>query len=254
MRSDDSFVDRPPCRKCGDPRSPDCGIPEPWCRDCARKFPDEWRQVLAEYVADHGSGYLEEMGVPKAYRCCSFANFEVSTKELQRVLRTVETWAKDGSIGLYLCGDVGLGKTHLAVGALLAMRARGRHGWYVSAQEFLLECRDSFRSESGLQPILDEYSAHRVLVLDDLGSENSTEFARETLGTLVDRAYRNRRPQLIVTSNLDLQGLAAKLDARIADRLIELCQAVKLTGVSYRQQRAAQRAIDRTRPATWKVQ
>jgi DNA replication protein DnaC len=82
------------------------------------------------------------------------------------------------------------------------------------------------------------------LLLDDLGAEKSTDFVREMIGALIDRIYRDDK-LLIVTSNLDLNALAQKLDDRVADRLVEMCLAIKFTGGSYRHQIAATRAATR---------
>jgi len=243
----------PCCERCGTFRPPEQWLPEPWCNDCIKNFRNGYQSVWAAYLLEHSEDFLREMNVPASYQSCSFDNFEVGTKELRRVVRSLENWSKDGSLGLYLCGPVGVGKTHLAVSALLAMRTLRHRGCFVSVQELLLQCRDSFRRNGGLAETLDEYSQNRVLLLDDLGAENVTEFSRETIGILVDRAYRNDR-QLIVTSNLDLEALALKLDARIADRLVEMCQAIRLVGASYRQRLATERSTNRMNPATGQVQ
>jgi DNA replication protein DnaC len=119
----------------------------------------------------------------------------------------VEGWTKNADTSLFLCGPCGVGKTHLATAALLAMRAQGYSGQYVSDQELLLECRDSFRHHEGLEAVLEKYGGRNVLLLDDLGAENPTPFARETIGLLIDRAYRDAQ-DLIVTSNYDFETLA----------------------------------------------
>lgn len=81
----------------------------------------------------------------------------------------------------------------------------------------------------GHEEIMERLSMYGVLLLDDLGAEKPSEFSRETLGLIVDRAYREESP-VIVTSNFDFKGLAERIDDRTADRLAELCQAVKLSG------------------------
>ena len=93
-------------------------------------------------------------------------------------------------------------------------------------------------------PFSKKYSNCDVLLLDDLGAENSTPFARETLGNLIDRAYRNKQT-VIVTSNFDVKTLAQKPDQRTADRLLEVCALIKFAGASYRQKIAAERAASR---------
>jgi DNA replication protein DnaC len=244
------------CGKCGCPvgqRFGDEGPLEPWCRQCSQKYRGEYEPIFAEWVNKHAAAVLKAMGVPIAYRPCTFESFEKTTKDQRRVLRVAEGWTKDGETGLFLCGPCGVGKTHLATAALLAMRAQGCSGRYVSAQELLMECRDSFRHNDGLEAVLKTYCAPSVLLLDDLGAENPTPFARETIGLLIDRAYRDGQC-LVVTSNYDFETLTERLDARTVDRLIEVCVAVKLTGSSYRQKLAAQRAGLRNLPVSEQVQ
>jgi DNA replication protein DnaC len=246
MRSDD-------CGKCGRQLVRRFGeeqlLLQPWCWECSKKHRVEYGPVFAEWVNQKAGAVLRDMGVPVAYRACTFDSFEKTTKDQQRALRLAEGWAKDGDTSLFLCGPCGVGKTHLATAALLAMRAQGCSGRYVSSQELLAECKDSFRHNKGLEAVLEKYCTPNVLFLDDLGAENPTPFTRETIGLLIDRAYRDAR-DLIITSNYDFKELTERLDVRTVDRLIELCLAVKLTGSSYRQKLAAQRTNLRNLPTS----
>ena len=165
--------------------------------------------------------------------------------------------ASDGDeAGLFLCGlPGGTGKTHLAVSVLLELKRRRFSGGFASAQELIMECRDCFHgdNDNNVSSILGRYSDADTLLLDDLGAEKSTDFVRETIGVLIDRIYRDDK-LLIVTSNLDLNALAQKLDDRIADRLVEMCLAIKFTGGSYRHHIAATRAATRNQRVTQVVQ
>lgn len=232
------------CPKCNKLPIRDCfgnGLLEPWCESCRRQYQAEYTAVRRTWAQQNVGKILESMGVPAAYRSCTFKNFEGGTNDQRRVCRVAGCWTKEADLGLFLCGPCGTGKTHLAIAALLELRARGFSGRYVSAQELLLECRDSFRHNEGLKGILEKISRPSVLLLDDLGAENPTPFARETIGLLIDRAYRDEQI-LIVTSNYDFDALMERLDVRTVDRLIDFCLAVKFTGPSYRQKRSVQRA------------
>ncbi len=226
----------PSCVRCGDMHYGYDDPPSPWCEDCRSKHPAEY----ADWVPGHPRACLSAMGVPPTYRSCSLEMFEADSSAQRQALSAVKRWAKDAETGLYLCGPVGVGKTHLAVAALLELCARQRFGIFVSARELLFQCREAISRREGLEEILRQYSKKSVLLLDDVGAENSTEFARETLLTLVDRGYQDRQ-QFLVTSNLDLEGLSERLDARIVDRLLERCQPVKIGGTSYRQKIAQER-------------
>lgn len=219
-------------------------INEPWCRECRVKYrgSGEYAQIYAEWFNRNAGTLLREMGVPWLYQECTLDGFVAAEKDQRRVLRAVRSWFDSDFLGLFLCGPYGTGKTHLAVSALLTLRKHRNHGQFVSVQELLMECRDSFRGGNGLSSVLKKYSDCDALLLDDLGAENSTDFARETLGTLIDRAYRTGQ-LLVVTSNFDLGELAGKLDARIADRLVEICLPIKFTGSSYRHKMAAKKAL-----------
>ena len=206
----------PDCGKCGRGQMQGFGDREllrPWCSSCAQKHPTEYASILAEWVNQNAGTVLKDMGVPIAYRSCTFDSFENATENQRRASGVVEGWTKDADTSLFLCGPCGVGKTHLATAALLTLRAQGYSGRYVSAQELLLECRDSFRHDEGLEAVLEKYCSRSVLLLDDLGAENPTPFARETIFVLVDRAYRDAR-DLIITSNYDFETLAKRLDER----------------------------------------
>lgn len=239
----------PECAKCG---YPDCGLSEtgpigPWCERCRKKFPEEYLPILQDWVLKHAGALLSVMNVPAAYRGCRFENFEANTADQRRVKDAVQRWIDEAESGLFLCGGCGTGKTHLAVSALLAFLARGCRGRFVSVQELLTECRDSFRNDRGLDEILEHVYGASLLLLDDLGTENPTNFARETLALVIDRAYRDQQT-IIITSNYDFEALVERLDVRSVDRLIEICLAVKFTGQSYRQRLARQRANLKTVP------
>src|SRR5262249_34725538 len=110
---------------------------QPWCGNCILKHPSEYAPIFAAFVMEHSGKILAEMGVPPAYQTCCFKNFETKTKEQSQALRVAQDWAKSSTPGMFLCGRVGTGKTHLAVSALLVMRARRFSGRFVSALELL---------------------------------------------------------------------------------------------------------------------
>ena len=132
------------------------------------------------------------------------------------------------------------------------MRARSYKGHFVSAAELLFKFRNSFREGHGPEELMSEYCKSEVLLLDDLGAERPTEFSRETLGLLIDKAYR-QESCLTVTSNCDLNEIAERIDNRTADRLVDMCLAVKLSGESFRRKRALERVQLRSLAACKKV-
>jgi len=228
-------------------------LKEPWCDRCQEKYPSEIRSFRKQWVSRNAKTLLEEMGVPSKYQSYRFENFEANGEDQRRTLDAVRQWTKEKENGLFLCGEYGTGKTHLATAALLEMRAFGVTCLFTSVQELLSRCRDSFRSGGGPAEVLAFVCDTDALLLDDLGTEKPTDFTRETVALVIDRAYREQQT-IIITSNFDLEALVERLDARSVDRLIEMCLAVKFTGPSYRQKLARQRANLRSLSASEAVQ
>ncbi|HXJ44093.1 MAG TPA: AFG1/ZapE family ATPase [Bryobacteraceae bacterium] len=186
------------------------------------------------------------VSVPPHYRDCTFAGFNVYTKRLVERVRLVKNWANgEQETGLYLFGGVGTGKTHLAVAAMRALIKRGFRGEFVNARSFTLRCQTAFKHKESAREIVDELLHHtHFLVLDDLGSEKSTEYVRQSLLHLVDECY-TRDVVLVVTSNSDFEALN-RLDERIASRLVEMCDQIKFYEADYRAQIAKNRLTNAT--------
>jgi DNA replication protein DnaC len=230
------------CPKCD--RS-GCDDGDIWCRECQKKHTEEYRSHFNEWFEKNRERLLREMGVPPLYQTSSFGNFVAETAQQRRVLSAVKGWVASDSRGIFLCGTPGTGKTHLAVAAIAELRRRKIRARFASVRELLLECRNSFRNdEEGPGPILARYTEARTLLLDDLGAENATEFSREIIETIIDRVYRDE-DSLVVTSNVDLDGISGKYGVRVADRLLEVCTLVKFGGESYRKTIAMRRVQTR---------
>jgi DNA replication protein DnaC len=79
-----------------------------------------------------------------------------------------------------------------------------------------------------------------LLVLDDLGSEKTSEWVEETMNLIVNTRYNERR-HTIFTSNYedtpddtDPDCLKARIGFRIHSRLHEMCDFLEYDGADYR--------------------
>jgi len=91
----------------------------------------------------------------------------------------------------------------------------------------------SSREEDYVQRWLGPGPRSALVCLDDLGCENSTEWAIERMFIIINLAYENRR-SLIVTSNLSMENLKNKIGGRIVDRLNEMCIVRVIDCASFR--------------------
>jgi DNA replication protein DnaC len=139
---------------------------------------------------------------------------------------------------LVLSGTYGSGKTHLLAAIAHAAMQQGRAplfavvpsllDWFKSAfgkQDHSREQRDAF--EVRFAGICDA----DVLLLDDLGAENSTEWAREKLWQLINHRYTRYLPTVFSTN-----ALPEQLEGRIANRLLDFARSEQVYTVdkSYR--------------------
>lgn len=153
--------------------------------------------------------------------------------------REAETDLTLSERGFFLFGPVGVGKTYTA--AALARQAawQGYELAWLSATAWLAAIRASFNGGPAAESVEGLVRAD-LLVLDDLGAERPTEWAREQLFAVVNAAYEEGHV-LIVTSNLKPSDLRDRLGERIVSRLVEACDLVPMTGPDRRLQTAANR-------------
>lgn len=145
--------------------------------------------------------------------------------------------------GLLFHGPYGVGKTHLAVGILKAViRKTGARGYFFETPDLLRQVRHTYNArvedtELGvLRPIMEA----ELLVLDDLGTEKTSEWVQETLGLVINHRYNTRRPT-VLTSNLsdpldgtDPNSFLFQIGARTRSRLREMCDWVEIQGLDSR--------------------
>ncbi len=158
---------------------------------------------------------LRYIGIPKMYVNCGFENFE-GNEPLIEELKAMAT----GERSLILRGNTGCGKTHLAI-AMLKLSPDWKDR-FVTVPDLLLKIRGSFNGgDVREEEIIDTYSWARLLVLDDLGAEKTTDFTVDRLHLILDRRIREGL-KTIITTNLTQDQIEKTFGARIASRLASM--------------------------------
>jgi DNA replication protein DnaC len=182
-------------------------------------------------------------GLSKRMRGYSFANFKPyfspsAARAAEKVENYLKSWDENREFGkgLYFCGGVGTGKTHLAVAVMNELMQRKRvPSLFVTVPEFLDNLREAYMIPGrDLDEWMDTVKNADLLVLDDLGSERPTEWVRERLFVIVNHRYREALPTLF-TSNIGPRDLATQLGERTASRIIAMCDWISLEGDDYRE-------------------
>jgi DNA replication protein DnaC len=67
-----------------------------------------------------------------------------------------------------------------------------------------------------------------VLILDDLGAHNYTEWTKNRIYSILNFRMNEQLPT-VITSNLDFADMEAYLGDRTCSRLLQMCRAFRLT-------------------------
>jgi len=168
--------------------------------------------------------------LPKRYRGVSFERppvpeiARVAPEVVQAVRRYIgEIDAQlDSGQGLWLMGDVGTGKTTLAMIVSKAALDAGRSVAIYSLPRLLSLIRAAIDTEAGMVGFLERLAAVDLLHIDDLGAENTTDWVLEQLYSIVNTRYEDERA-MIVTTNLMYEDLIDQLGERTVSRLVAIC-------------------------------
>ena len=130
---------------------------------------------------------------------------------------------KRNSLGLLLWGDVETGKSFLA--GCIGNELLNRGVWVLMTNFSRLLNRLTDLQMGDRNGFIDSLNTFDLLILDDLGIERNSEFAKEQTFSIIDSRYRSGLP-MIVTTNLSLLELRNPGDLwrkRIFDRVLERC-------------------------------
>jgi DNA replication protein DnaC len=185
----------------------------------------------------------ERSGLSKRMKGYTLGNFRPTVSNAAGRARVkvdgyLEDWEenRDAGKGLYFCGGVGTGKTHLAVAVMNELIRRKRiPSLFVTVPELLDNLRETYNKPGrNLDEWMDAVQNAEFLVLDDLGSERTTEWVRERIFVIVNHRYREALPT-VFTSNIGPKDLAEQLGERTASRIIAMCDWIALEGDDYRE-------------------
>jgi DNA replication protein DnaC len=211
---------------------------------------------------------LARARIPRRYEHCTLESFESGYRGADKSLKAARLMVQrfvegypvetDGK-GLLLTGDIGVGKTHVAVGLLKELIIqRGVSGLFYDYRELLKEVQNSYNREVAatelgiLRPVFEA----EVLVLDELGAAKPTDWVWDTVAQILNSRYNERRTTIITTNYANAAGLMTsaaqtqespakramrdetlgdRIGERMLSRLQEMCVVVEMRGKDFRQ-------------------
>jgi DNA replication protein DnaC len=164
----------------------------------------------------------------------TFDTFSGKIPALAEAYKEACRFADDPRNWLLIMGGTGVGKTHLAAAIANHVQAHGEFVFFSIVPDLLDHLRSAFapHSETTYDALFDKIREAYLLVLDDLGAENSTAWATEKLFQIINYRYNQRMPTVITTNHRRLSQLDERIRSRLSD--IGLVQQLVIEAHDYR--------------------
>ncbi len=148
-------------------------------------------------------------------------------EQFNRAYQAARAFATAPKGWLILVGPSGCGKTHLAAAIANYCIANNRPVFYVTVPDLLDHLRSTFGpdSETPYDEFFEQVRNAPLLVLDDLGAQSSTPWAKEKLDQLLNHRFSNQLPTVIV-SIIPIKGLEERIRTRLLTS--SLCQVFEI--------------------------
>lgn len=162
---------------------------------------------------------LQELSNLGAFAGKRFETFNSRVPGLQEAFQISLEFARGPNGWLLFVGPNGCGKTHLAAAIANECLETGAVVLFATVPDLLDHLRAAFAPESS--EIYDQLFARmreaEVLVLDDLGVQQSSPWANEKLFQLFNYRYNSGFPTVITTNPRGLQATDERIRSRLSD-------------------------------------
>jgi len=181
---------------------------------------DALRAINDALLAESMGGLMAAAGVPPFFQ------------DADADMRSAVDINESGK-GRYIQGGNGTQKTLAAASIARAFLDMGKSVKFVSSSMLMSEFRDSIDGGRSEADIFQELFQADLLILDDLGKENASDWTVSLLFNVVDGRYGYNRP-IVVTTNYPKSELVARLTVKgddstaraIVSRLFEMTEKV----------------------------
>jgi DNA replication protein DnaC len=177
-------------------------------------------------------------GIPKRFRGVSFDRKPIVDLDpfvLRKVRGFIDRIERnlDQGHGLWFYGDVGTGKTSLAMLVSKAALEAGRTVAVYSVPRLLADIKETYEDGSNRSylSLFRRLCAVDLLHLDDLGAERRTEWVLEQLYSIVNERWQNEKSIIVTTNLIEVKELREQIGDRTVSRLTEICgEAIPIMG------------------------
>jgi DNA replication protein DnaC len=181
-------------------------------------------------------------GIPKRFRGVGFDRQPIADMDkglltpVRAFIRNIDHNLEEGR-GFWFFGDVGTGKTSLAMLVSKSALEAGRSVAIYSMPRLLADIKETYedRSERSYMQLFERLCSVDLLHIDDLGAEKRTEWVLEQLYAIVNERWQEQKSMVVTTNLLDPEELRAQIGARTVSRVTEMCVQIPIMGRDRRQ-------------------
>jgi DNA replication protein DnaC len=184
--------------------------------------PDYRRAGMAQDQSDLSSLRLHTGQTLKSFDLRKGELPQGEHENLKRALETARGFAETPRGWLVFTGTFGAGKTHLAAAIANHRVNQGHPALFIVVPDLLDHLRATFNPQSAVpfDKRFEEVRHAPLLILDDLGTESATPWAREKLYQIFDYRYNASLPTVITTAvNID------ELDPYLRTRMLDVTRS-----------------------------
>ncbi len=180
--------------------------------DGEKKHQEELAKIEAEETERQRKAYIQKLyknsGIPPRYMDKTFKNYKAD-KLNQSTYNGAKFYAenyilmrKNGK-GLRLVGPCGIGKTHLAAAIAQTTIEMGFEVIFLTPIELFSQIKKTYSNGGDEYSVLNKYKQVELLILDDLGKEQVTEWGLKQLYDIINYRYDYKKTLIITTNYSD---------------------------------------------------
>lgn len=183
------------------------------------------QELKKEKILNHASSFVYS-DIPLIHSTLNLDNIPVKENGLKQLYVMVnKILEKRTNKGLYIYGDLGVGKTYMSIALANSLVDKGYKVSFIKLNDFVNKMFEYIKEDTvEYDTVLEKVKKSDYLFIDDIGAENVTEFTRDRLlYNILDYRMENKLCT-IFTSNFDKNSLAkhfSSQDDMSAKRLME---------------------------------
>lgn len=154
----------------------------------------------------------------------------LAERALQGAKEFVACYLEEGKgAGILFVGDVGSGKTFLAGCITNALLEQEQQVLFLVVPDFLDDMRATYQKQGEFSEadLMDTARKAKVLILDDLGAHNFTEWTQNKIFSLINYRLNYGLPT-VITTNITVEEMGEVVGVRTVSRIIEMCRIFRL--------------------------